>query len=133
MTQATKRQEPRNENDRYARALRAKAEELRRNLSARNATAVLSRREDSSDEGDLSHQSHEEWIFINRNSLDARLAREVQDALRRIQDGTYGVCLECGEPISLKRLQAVPWAKFCVRCQEILSVMNDHSRVVDAA
>ena len=70
------------------------------------------------DEGDLSQQSHEEWIFLNRNLLDMKLLREVQDALRRIAQGTYGTCYECEEPISAKRLDAVPWARFCVACQE---------------
>ncbi|MCU1326875.1 MAG: transcriptional regulator, TraR/DksA family [Bryobacterales bacterium] len=39
-------------------------------------------------------------------------------ALSRIADGTYGVCVECDEPISEKRLAALPWAKFCIHCQE---------------
>ena len=55
-----------------------------------------------------------------------KLLREVQAALRRIEQSTYGVCAACEEPISAKRLDAVPWAKFCVRCQErIGSQPND--------
>src|ERR1700683_5030385 len=87
-------------------------------MLAQKAAQVLSRQEHAHDEGDLNQQSHEEWIFLNRNTLDIKLLREVQDALRRIEQGTYGVCYECEEPISVKRLEAVPWAKFCVSCQE---------------
>jgi DnaK suppressor protein len=87
-------------------------------MSAQKAAQVLSRQEHAHDEGDLSQQSHEEWIFLNRNTLDVKLLREVQDALQRIAHGAYGVCFECDEPISVKRLDAVPWAKFCVSCQE---------------
>jgi DnaK suppressor protein len=53
--------------------------------------------------------------LINRES---ELARRVERALRRIQDGTYGVCLACENGISEKRLQAVPWAELCLACQE---------------
>ncbi|HTQ56319.1 MAG TPA: TraR/DksA C4-type zinc finger protein [Bryobacteraceae bacterium] len=87
-------------------------------MSAQKATQLLSREEHPHDEGDLSQQSHEEWIFLNRNTLDMKLLREVLDALRRIDGGTYGICPGCEEPISPKRLDAVPWAKFCVSCQE---------------
>jgi DnaK suppressor protein len=87
-------------------------------MSAQKVSQMVSRRENLSDEGDLSQQSHEEWIFLNRNTLDMKLFREVQDALRRIDQGAYGVCHECDEPISVKRLDAVPWARYCVVCQE---------------
>ena len=102
----------------YRKILERKADELRRSMSAQNAAQVITRQEHPHDEGDLSQQSHEEWIFLNRNMLDMKLLREVQDALRRIDLGTYGTCQGCEEPISVKRLDAVPWAKFCVSCQE---------------
>lgn len=47
-----------------------------------------------------------------------KLLREISDALHRIENDTYGICLECEEPISTKRLDAVPWARYCVTCQE---------------
>jgi DnaK suppressor protein len=111
--------------DRNLKALREKAAELRNRMSADKAAAIVSRLEDPSDSGDLSQQSHEEWLFLNRNNLEKTLLREVEEALMRVQDGTYGVCQECEEPISPKRLQALPWAKFCVRCQEMLGAMAD--------
>jgi len=102
----------------YKKILERKAYELQGSMSAQKAAQVLSREAHPHDEGDLSQQSHEEWIFLNRNTLDIKLLREVQDALRRIESGAYGNCYECDEPISVKRLEAVPWAKFCVSCQE---------------
>ncbi len=102
----------------YKKILEKKAAEVQNSMSAQKAAQVLAREEHPHDEGDLSQQSHEEWIFLNRNTLDIKLLREVQDALRRIEAGTYGVCYECEEAISVKRLEAVPWAKFCVSCQE---------------
>jgi DnaK suppressor protein len=105
-------------NQDYRSILVQKAEEVQRSMSAQKAAQVLAREEHPGDEGDLSQQSHEEWIFLNRNTLDVKLLREVQGALRRLDQGDYGVCHECGEAISVKRLDAVPWAKYCVSCQE---------------
>src|SRR6266481_8285233 len=90
--------------DRNLKALREKASELRRRMSAEKAAAVIPRLEDPSDSGDLSQQSHEEWLFLNRNNLEKALLREVEEALLRVQEGTYGICQECEEPISPKRL-----------------------------
>jgi DnaK suppressor protein len=87
-------------------------------MSAQKAAQVVARLDVPSDEGDLSQQHHEEWIFLNRNSIDMKLLREIGNALHRIDQGTYGVCPECEEPISAKRLDAVPWARYCVKCQE---------------
>ncbi|SRR5581483_1225488 len=112
--------------DNYRRTLEQKAEEVRRSMSAQKVSQMVSRQDHVADEGDLSQQSHEEWIFLNRNTLDMKLLREVQDALHRIDQGTYGICPECEEPISAKRLAAVPWAKFCVSCQEKIATMPDY-------
>jgi DnaK suppressor protein len=102
----------------YRKLLQKKSDELRRSMSAQKVSQLVSRQDHVADEGDLSQQSHEEWIFLNRNTLDMKLLREVEDALRRIDHGTYGVCHQCDEPIFQKRLDAVPWARYCVACQE---------------
>lgn len=110
--------------EKYGHALRAKAEEVRRSMSAQKVAQAVSRLDYPSDEGDLSQHSHEEWIFLNRNTLDVNLLRQIEGALRRIAEGTYGTCQECEEPISTKRLDAVPWAKFCVSCQERIGSLS---------
>lgn len=110
--------------DRYQRALQTKAEEVRRSMSAQKAAQVVARFDCPADEGDLSQQSHEEWIFLNRNTIDMKLLREISDALRRLAEDNYGSCMECEEPISAKRLEAVPWAKYCVKCQERIGAMS---------
>ena len=105
----------------YKKILQKKADEIRRSMSAQKVAQMMSRQDHVADEGDLSQQSHEEWIFLNRNSLEMKLLREVQDALRRVEQGSYGVCHECEEPISAKRLDAIPWAKYCITCQEAVA------------
>jgi DnaK suppressor protein len=102
----------------YKKILERKAEEVRNSMTAQKAAQVVARLDIPSDEGDLSQQSHEEWIFLNRNTIDIKLLREISGALHRIETDHYGICLECEEPISAKRLDAVPWARYCVTCQE---------------
>lgn len=107
--------------ERFSEALTLKSRELRASMSAQNAAQVVARPDHVSDEGDLSQRSHDEWIFLNRNKLEAKVLRDVEDALRRVESGRFGVCQECGEPISRKRLEALPWAKYCVSCQELVT------------
>src|ERR1700749_1659503 len=102
----------------YRTILESKADEVRNSMSAQKAAQVVSRLDIPSDEGDLSQQHHEEWIFLNRNTIDMKLLREISGALHRIDQETYGICAECEEPISAKRLDAVPWARYCITCQE---------------
>src|SRR5579864_884214 len=115
----------------YRNMLEKKAQEVRRSMSAQKAAQVVARLDVPSDEGDLSQQHHEEWIFLNRNTIDMKLLREISDALLRIEHGTYGVCLECEEPISPKRLDAVPWARYCVTCQEQIATRAALGQTVD--
>lgn len=117
--------------DSYEKLLRKKADEVRRSMSAQKVAQVVTRLDVPSDEGDLSQQSHEEWIFLNRNTLEMKLLREVEEALRRIERGTYGICHDCEETISAKRLDAVPWAKYCVSCQEKVAQRVARGEFVD--
>ena len=70
----------------YKNMLEKKAEEVRRSMSAQKAAQVVARLDCPSDEGDLSQQHHEEWIFLNRNTIDMKLLREISDALQRLAD-----------------------------------------------
>ena len=115
----------------YKKILEKKAEEVRNSMSAQKAAQLVARLDVPSDEGDLSQQSHEEWIFLNRNTIDIKLLREITGALRRIDHGAYGICLECEEPISAKRLDAVPWARYCVTCQEKIAARIADGEIVD--
>ena len=57
----------------------------------------------------------------------------VLDALKRIESNTYGICEECDEEISAKRLAALPWAKYCINCQELMDRANSDVRWDTAA
>ena len=57
-------------------------------------------------------------LAIRQLELDSSRLRGLKDALGRIEDGTYGTCLRCDEDISIKRLKALPWAAYCIACQD---------------
>jgi DnaK suppressor protein len=46
------------------------------------------------------------------------MSRNVAVALLRIENGTFGICAHCGNDIAMRRLDAIPWTPFCIRCQE---------------
>ena len=69
-------------------------------------------------EEDQAQLLHDEFVSLRLNSLDYGQLRLVEEALDRVQSGDFGVCLACEQPIPPKRLQAVPWARYCVPCQE---------------
>jgi DnaK suppressor protein len=72
--------------------------------------------QDMADQAD--HCYNKESLF--QQSSSARdLLLLVQAALRRDEEGAFGRCVECGEPMHKKRLEAVPWARHCVSCQEL--------------
>jgi DnaK suppressor protein len=45
---------------------------------------------------------------------------EIEGALKRIEEGTYGVCVNCGKPIAEERLTAIPWATYCIDCKRLV-------------
>jgi DnaK suppressor protein len=76
-------------------------------------------------EEDQAQMSQDEFVSLHLNSLDYAQLRLVEEALDRMESGDYGVCLSCEEPIPAKRLQALPWARYCVTCQDIAGTELD--------
>jgi DnaK suppressor protein len=104
--------------EKYRRVLEGKVRELRLGLSTRRAADVVARPDEPLDFGDWCQKSHDEWLFLNQNRMEMELLRDLEAALRRLDTDGFGVCQGCDEPIAAKRLEAVPWARFCVACQE---------------
>ena len=69
-------------------------------------------------EEDQAQYSLEEAISLRLNGLEFSQLRQIQEALDRLQLGDFGICFACDERIPAKRLQALPWARYCVKCQE---------------
>ncbi|HZT32572.1 MAG TPA: TraR/DksA C4-type zinc finger protein [Bryobacteraceae bacterium] len=69
-------------------------------------------------EEDQAQISHDEFVSLRLNSLDYSQLRLIDEALDRIRLGDYGTCQSCEQAIPAKRLRVVPWARYCVPCQE---------------
>jgi DnaK suppressor protein len=67
---------------------------------------------------DLTQQAAEREMAVHNLDRDSALMRRIRSAIDRVNDGSYGVCLECEEDIAPKRLKAIPWAELCIQCQE---------------
>ena len=100
--------------EKYKRILKAREEELARGLRNRDEI-VIEKTPDAIDEVQL---AGERELAIRNLDRESNLLRNVRIALSRIADGSYGTCLHCDEDIKPKRLDAVPWAPYCIRCQE---------------
>ena len=94
--------------------LQARARELVRALAERNQIAI----ERSADAFDASLLAAERESSARSLEQEFRLLRQVEGARDRLRDGTFGICLRCEEEIAPKRLEAIPWAAYCVSCQE---------------
>jgi DnaK suppressor protein len=70
------------------------------------------------DQGTL---AHEEFVNMRLNHMDYAQLRLIEEALERIESGDYGTCLSCDGEIPDKRLTALPWAKYCIPCQEVVA------------
>ena len=75
--------------------------------------------ENAPDDIDRVQGAVERELAIRQLESNFSRIQSVKLALERIEDGSYGTCLECEQEISPKRLKAVPWASCCVKCQEI--------------
>jgi DnaK suppressor protein len=98
----------------YKRILEAKQAELSAGLRHREDIAI-EKTPDALDEVQL---AGERELAIRNLDRESNLLRNVRGALARMADGSYGICLHCEEEIKPKRLDAVPWTKYCIRCQE---------------
>jgi DnaK suppressor protein len=59
-------------------------------------------------------------IDLGQKSRERGLLNSVDAALRRINEGTFGLCLNCEQDINTKRLEAIPWVRYCITCQELI-------------
>ncbi len=100
--------------DTIRRALDAKRKELLSGGSDRNEILI----ETVADEFDRIQQELNREVVITNLDRESRLLKDVQAAIARLANGSFGICLHCEEEIPEKRLKAIPWAAYCVACQE---------------
>jgi DnaK suppressor protein len=72
-------------------------------------------------QGDLADQANgnnEVHIHLKLKQTDAKILIAIEEALHRLDQGSYGVCRDCGESIAAARLEAIPWTRVCIACKE---------------
>ena len=77
--------------------------------------------ENNTRQGDMADQAsgnNEVHIQLKLKQTDAKILQAIEEALKRIDKGTYGVCRDCGGPIAEARLNAIPWTRVCITCKE---------------
>ena len=98
----------------FRRILNHRELELRNSNGVRDALAIGT----SSDELDRTQDASDRDYAMSSLERNSDRLREVRSALRRMESGTFGICSACEENINPKRLVAIPWAPFCIVCQE---------------
>jgi DnaK suppressor protein len=101
--------------NKFKQMLEAKQRELEKAVRDRDGIVI----EKSPDALDEVQHAAERELAIRNLDRESHLLRNVRAALRRLNEGAYGVCLHCEEEINPKRLNAVPWAPYCITCQEL--------------
>jgi DnaK suppressor protein len=87
-----------------------------------NEAELSSRERDSEatqDPADMAANAYTKELLISMSANDRKLLDLIDEALLRVEAGDYGDCINCGEPVSEKRLEAVPWARYCLKCQDL--------------
>jgi len=104
--------------------LLAKRDEILHNVTCMEAEALRRQRSDLSNVpihmADVGTDNYEMENTLGLMDSERKLIREIDDAFSRIENGTYGTCEGRGEPISKERLEAIPWARYCVSCANLL-------------
>lgn len=74
---------------------------------------------DIQDVADMAVESYTKEFCFGKSAADRQILQQIQSALDRIEDNSYGECANCGNEIQPKRLEAVPWALLCIQCQNL--------------
>jgi DnaK suppressor protein len=102
------------ERNKFRKALEARLAAIGDGGANREALAI----DTSPDEMDRIQHATERDYAVSSLERDASRLRELRAAILRVDAGTFGICVGCEERISPKRLAAIPWASFCIVCQE---------------
>jgi DnaK suppressor protein len=103
----------------YRDRLLARREGLFRQVTEAEMSSRERDAEATQDPADMAANAYTKELLISMSANDRRLLGLIDESLTRIEAGEYGNCINCDEPVPEKRLEAVPWARYCVKCQEL--------------
>jgi RNA polymerase-binding transcription factor len=93
------------------------AETERTIVDAEHEMRAISARQ--ADTADQAAAEYERQTLAHKAAVARQTLRNLTQALERIREGTFGECAQCGNDIESKRLEAIPWARYCLKCQEL--------------
>jgi len=102
----------------YKKRLLARQEELLRAVTQSEQDGRAADDEATQDIADKAANSYTKEFLFHQSDENRRMLQLVNEALERVKDGSFGQCVACQQEVQQKRLEAVPWARHCIECQE---------------
>ena len=102
----------------FKKKLELRQKELRVMVTRNQQDGRAADEEATQDVADRAASSYTKEFLFSQSNNDRQLLYMVESALARIREGSFGECVSCGKEINAKRLEAVPWARHCIECQE---------------
>ena len=90
-------------------------------LAERGGKSLSTPMDNNTRQGDMADQAsgtNEVHIQLKLKQTDAKILQAIEEALERLDSGSYGLCCDCGEDIAAARLNAIPWTRVCIGCKE---------------
>ncbi len=114
----------------FKKRLETRQQELRRMVSRTQQDGRSADEDTAQDIADKAASSYNKEFLFHQSNNDRQLLLMVENALARIREGSFGECISCGKEINPKRLEAVPWTRHCIECQEKLEkgILEEASR-----
>ncbi len=114
----------------FRKRLEDRQRELRQAMTRTAQDGRAADLESAQDIADRAANSYNKEFLFHQSNNDRQLLQMVEGALDRIREGSFGQCISCGADINPKRLEAVPWTRNCISCQEKLEKgMLEHSSI----
>ena len=106
--------------DYFKKRLESRQHDLRRTVSRTEQDGRSVDEDSAQDIADRAASSYTKEFLFHQSNNDRQLLAMVEGALERMRQGEFGECISCGKEINIKRLEAVPWTRHCIECQEKL-------------
>jgi DnaK suppressor protein len=106
--------------DYFRKRLETRQQELRRTVTRNQQDGRSADEDTAQDIADRAASSYNKEFLFSQSNNDRQLLQMVEGALGRLREGSFGECISCGKEINAKRLEAVPWTRHCIECQEKL-------------
>ena len=114
----------------FRKKLETRRNELRHMVVRNQQDGRTADDEATQDVADRAASSYNKEFLFHQSNADRQLLQMVEAALARLREGNFGECISCGREINAKRLEAVPWTRHCIECQEKLEqgILEEASR-----